>query len=103
MDYKLQFSSLSIIDLEKIIEYYFELNKSTAKKYYKTILLKVKKLKQFPKMGRIVPEFEDLFHDKYREIIYEHFRIIYKISGNVIIIIRIIDSRRLLEIDAVKV
>ena len=54
-------------------------------------------------MGRIVPEFEDLFHDKYREIIYEHFRIIYKISGNVIIIIRIIDSRRLLEIDAVKV
>ena len=99
MDFKILFSHLSSIDLEEIIEYYYQLNKNTAKKYYNNILNNIKKLKRFPEIGRIVPEFEDLFYDKYREIIYDIFRIIYKIEKNEIKILRIIDSRRLLEFD----
>ena len=52
-------------------------------------------------MGRLVPEFQDDFQNKYRELIYENYRIIYKIIDNEIIIIRIIDGRRLLESDMV--
>ena len=86
-------------DLEIIIEYYFDLNKKTAKRYYKDIINRIKKLKTFPQLGRIVPECEDIFYDKYREIIYENFRIIYKIVENTIVVVRIIDGRRLLDVD----
>jgi plasmid stabilization system protein ParE len=59
-------------------------------------------LGHFPKIGRIVPEFEDIFYDKYREIIYENFRIIYKIVEDSIVVVRIIDGRRLLGVDLVE-
>ena len=101
MTYKVEISHLATIDLEKIISYYHELNKSTARKYYKNIIIRMKDLKNFPEMGRIVPEFADIFSDKYRELIYENFRIIYRIENNVIKILRIIDARMLLKIDYV--
>lgn len=90
------------IDLEIIVEYYYELNKSTARKYYKNIIDRIKKLRDFPQMGKIVPEFEDMFYDKYREIIYENFRIIYKIADDTVVVVRIIDGRRLLELELVE-
>jgi toxin ParE1/3/4 len=97
MIFKVIYSNVSIIDLEKIVEYYYKLNQSTAKKYYIGIQNLIKKLKDFPHIGRIIPEFEEEFYDKYRELIYENYRIIYKIIEIEIIIVRIIDGRRLLE------
>ena len=90
-------SKLSLIDLEAIIEYYYPLNKKTAARYYKGIMSRIKKLIRFPEMGRIVPEFEEEFYDKYRELIYENYRIIYRIDVDKIYILRIIDGRRLLD------
>jgi len=99
MDFKIFFSKLSIIDIESIIEYYGKLNISTAEKYYKEIHSRIKNLLEFPEMGRIVPEFINEFNDKYRELIYENYRIIYKIQNDEIIIVRVIDGRRLLELN----
>ncbi len=48
-----------------------------------------------------VGEFEEEFYDKYRKIIYEYFRIIYRIENNLIFILRIIDGRRLLDFDLI--
>lgn len=95
-------SHVAHIDLEIIVEYYYELNKNTARKYYTNIIDRIKKLRDFPKMGKIVPEFEDMFYDKYREIIYENFRIIYKIVDDTVVVVRIIDGRRLLELELVE-
>ena len=97
MIFKTQFSPAATIDLEKIIEYHFARNPETAKRYYSNIMDNIRKLPDFPKQGRIVPEFEDIFTDKYRELIYENFRIIYKLEKKTITIIRIVDSRRLLD------
>ncbi len=101
MKYQVIFSSMAKIDLFHIIEYYISLNKSTAKKYNQEIIKSIRLLKQFPESGRMVPGFEDIYYDKYRELIYEHYRIIYRIEEEQIIIIRIIDGRRLLEIEMV--
>ena len=102
MTYKIIISHLANVDLERIISYYYELNKPTAKKYYKNIIKSIKRLKDFPLTGRIVPEIEDMFYDKYREIIYDNFRIIYRIDNDIIKIIRIVDARMLLEISILK-
>jgi plasmid stabilization system protein ParE len=99
MAFRAILSDTANTDLEVIIEYYFGLNKKTAKRYFKEIIERINNLKIFPQLGRIVPECEDIFYDKYREIIYEYFRIIYKIVENTIVVVRIIDGRRLLDMD----
>jgi len=101
MSFKIILSKISIIDLESIVEYYINLNSSTAKRYYDEIMAKIYKLKEFPEIGRFVPELFEDFDNKYRELIYENFRIIYRIENLEIKIIRIIDARRLLEINMI--
>jgi len=93
MSYRIILSSLFNYDLEKIVSYYYELNISTAKKYYNNIFTAIKKLEKYPMIGRIVPECEDVFYDKYRELIYENYRIIYRLEENKIMILRILDGR----------
>ena len=102
MKFKVLVSKTALIDLETIMEYYWRLNHKTAKQYYEEILLCAKKLSSFPEIGRIVPEFEENFMDKYRELVYEHYRIIYRIESKQVLIIRIVDSRRLLTFDYVR-
>ena len=46
---KITFSNPATIDLERIVSYYFEINKKTANRYYREILDAVKHLKSFPK------------------------------------------------------
>lgn len=44
-------------------------------------------------LSRIVPECEDVFYDKYRELRYEKYRIIYRLESGQIYILRILDAR----------
>jgi len=91
--YNISFSTLANIDLEAIISYYHELNESTAKRYYLGIITLIRKLLIFPLMGRAVPECQDVFYDKYRELIYENYRIVFRIDSENFYIPRIIDAR----------
>jgi plasmid stabilization system protein ParE len=102
MKLKVSLSKTALVDLETIVEYYWQLNRKTATRYYKEILLSIKKLSSFPEIGRIVPEFEDNFMDKYRELIYGHYRIIYRIEPKRVFIIRIVDGHRLLTFDFIR-
>ena len=99
MKIKVVLSRTAVIDLEGIIEYYFELNRATARRYYREIIGRIRKLASFPLIGRIVPEFEEEFYDKYRELIHENFRIIYRVEGKRIFVLRIVNARRLLSFD----
>ena len=101
MKHSVRFTSICHRDLEAIVEYYLAVRPKTALKYLSGIQNSVKKLEQNPKIGRIVPEFEEEFIYKYREIMYELFRIIYRTEGSCTYIVRIIDSRRLLTVEPV--
>jgi len=59
----------------------------------KRIYEAVQKLKNFPKIGRIVSE---LNNPSVREIIYQNYRIIYRIKKDYIEIITVIHGSRLL-------
>ncbi len=98
MDFEIEFSPKSENDLRFIIEYYRKLSLSTAKRYYYGIMERVENLTIYPKIGRPVPEFIDIFYDKYRELIYETFRIIYRIGDSKIIIVRIVDGRTFVDL-----
>jgi plasmid stabilization system protein ParE len=58
------------------------------------ILLKTRRLSEFPNLGRIVPEFGD---EAIREIFAYSYRIVYRIEAEEITIAAVIHGKRLLE------
>ena len=84
-------------DLDEIIEYISKTNINYAVKVMDMIYKNVKKLDKFPKRHRIVPELEKHGYLVYRQIVVEHWRIIFKIENNFIYIMLVIDGRRNLE------
>lgn len=60
------------------------------------IIDSVTRLEVFPESGRIVPELNDL---KIREILLGNYRIIYRLTENLVEIITVYHSARLLNIN----
>ena len=61
----------------------------------KEIISQVERLADFPESGRIVPEFNI---ENLREIIFAPFRIVYRLDGNKIKIVRVWRSERMLRL-----
>lgn len=96
-DKKIIISRFAEDDLNEIADYYNSLNPLYVKRVMSEFEDNVFSLEKFPKSGRIVPELERQGIEKYRELIQEHYRIIYEISGDYVIIHTVIDGRRNLE------
>jgi toxin ParE1/3/4 len=66
-------------DLHEIISHIAEDSPAYAINFAERITLAVDHLKAFPKLGRIVPEYQDA---SVRELIVGNYRIVYKIRGS---------------------
>ena len=84
-------------DLESIIEYIKIDSLSIAKKIFLEIKKECENLYYFPQRRRVVPELQQIGISKYREIIYEKYRIIFKIDNTKVYVLLVVDSRRNLE------
>ncbi len=84
-------------DFKKIIEYISADNGTQARTIYFTIKQKANNLEEMPLQGRIVPELK--YHGilTYRELISTPWRVIYKIEGNKVWVLAVIDGRRNVE------
>ena len=89
-------SPLSVERLSEIAEYIARDNPSAAERLIDEIFIKVEQLKSFPDMGRIVPETK---HRKIRELIYTHYRIIYRIEEKQISILTVRHGKQILPAD----
>ena len=98
MKYKVIWTKSAEQDLNQIIDYILnneEIN--NAKKIYEKIKSRIILLNENPEQGRVVPELQLLKIKKYREVIINPWRIIYKIDSNKVFILLVIDGRRNLE------
>ncbi|MDD3007939.1 MAG: type II toxin-antitoxin system RelE/ParE family toxin [Arcobacter sp.] len=84
-------------DLESIIEYIKIDSLEIAKKIFFEIKKECDNLYYFPQRKRVVPELQQIGILKYREIIHERWRIIFKIDNTKVYILLVVDSRRNLE------
>ena len=84
-------------DLESIIEYIKIDSVNIAKKIFFEIKEECANLHYFPERKRVVPELQQIGILKYREIIYEKWRIIFKIDNTKVYVLLVVDSRRNLE------
>ena len=97
MKYYVLWTTHAANDLQNITDYISKDNPIEALIALDRIEKSANDLYEFPERGRIVPElqFENIF--QYRELIVSPWRMIYKISGQNIHILMLLDSRRTID------
>ena len=93
---KIEWSETAKSDLKNILDYLSQDSVSYTEFFLNNILENIEYLKEFPKMGRIVPESDD---PDDRELFFQSYRIIYSFSHETIIIEMIIHGSRLLKLE----
>lgn len=95
--YEVIWSYVAENDLINIIEYIAEDSPANASHLFKKIKQKASGLYILPERGRIVQELRDQGILQYRELIISPWRIIYRISGESVYVLSILDSRQNIE------
>lgn len=94
MAYKIIWSPRAASNLEDICEYIARDSKYYAALFAKRIIAIVKNIPEFPKSGRIVPEYNN---ENLREKIYKNYRIIYRVKRDLFEIVAICHSAKSLD------
>lgn len=95
---KIVWSPLAVDRVFEIAEY-IALDKPTAAAdWLDTVFESVKRLKKFPRSGRVIPEIQ---LDEFREIILDNYRIIYRIEEKQASILTVRSGREILPVDEV--
>lgn len=81
-------------DLIRIVEYIAKNSPSNARMVFEKVKKEARELEKFPDRGRIVPELEKQNFVDFKELIVEPWRIVYRINGDVVGILGVIDSRQ---------
>ena len=93
-DVSVRFAESAVADLEAIKEWYADQGvPHVGDRILDGVFERVERLREHPDMGRVVPEFCESF---LRELIYPPFRIVYHRSTELIRVIRVWRSERLL-------
>lgn len=86
MAYKIKWSPRAASNFEDICAHIGKDSEYYASLFAKKVNVLIKAIPQFPKAGRIVPEYGD---ENIREKIYENYRIVYRIKEDFIEIVAI--------------
>jgi plasmid stabilization system protein ParE len=94
MDLTIKWSPRAASNLEEICDFIAKDSQYYAILFAKRVTAIVKAIPQFPKSGRIVPEYND---DNIREKIYEGYRIVYRLRPDIVEIVAICYGAKPLE------
>jgi toxin ParE1/3/4 len=86
-------------DLERIAQFIASDSPAYAKAVVRRILESTRKLRTFPRMGRVVPELGD---EAFRELLVYSFRVLYRIEEDEVTIAGAAHSRPSLDIDHIR-
>ena len=84
-------STPAIDDLKAIQVYIAQGSEHYAAEFIQRMMQAVDKLKSFPELGRMVPEIQD---PRARELIFQNYRILYRLRQDRIDIAGVIHGRR---------
>jgi len=83
----------AISELEEICDYIAEDSDLYARIFAQRVVTRVKTIAQFPNAGRVVPEYR---RPDLRELIFQNYRIVYRVKPDVVEIAAIVHGARLL-------
>jgi len=88
---KILWTEPAIEDLRNLHGYIARDSEVYARSFVQRIILAVDRLPDFPRLGRMVPEADE---EMIRELLYQNYRIIYRIKSDLIEILTVIHGRR---------
>jgi len=94
MDFLIRWSPRAASHLEQICDYISRDSETYARIFAKEALSIVEGIASFPKIGRVVPEYND---PNLRERIYGNYRIVYRLKDDVVEIAAICHGAQRLE------
>jgi len=84
-------SQRALLDVEHIRDYIAQDSPVYAQPFVERLLHATRHLPQFPRSGRVMPEAENR---NIREVIYQGYRIIYRLRPDVIEIVMVVHGSR---------
>lgn len=81
-------------DLEEICDYIAKDSEHYARAFAQGVIKAIERLQNFPESGRIVPEYNQ---KDTREIIFQNYRIVYRIKSDAVEIVAITHGTRLMD------
>jgi len=90
---KIIWSPLAVDRISEIAEYIAQDNLNASVKWIDNIFKKIEQLGKFPESGLIVPEMS---RNNIRELIYENYRIVYRIESEQISILTVRHFKQIL-------
>ena len=97
MAFKVEWTRTATLDLEAIVDYIAEDDIEIALSILSRLEQTASDLVKLPGRGRVVPELADYGIQIYRELISSPWRIIYRIAGEKVKVLAVLDGRRNLE------
>jgi len=94
MEYRVTWSPEALEDLESIAEYIERDSSFYAQSVVSKILGVSRNIKEFPLIGRVVPELDD---ENIRERFVYSYRLVYQMRQQKILIVAVIHDKRLLK------
>lgn len=91
---KIVWTEPAVEDLRELHAYIARDSETYASGFVERIILAADRLADYPKVGRIVPETND---ENVRELLYQRYRIIYRVKGDSIEMLSVIHGARDLE------
>ena len=91
---KIVWTDPAVKDLHELHAYIARDSEMYASGFVERIILAAERLADYPRAGRIVPETND---ENVRELLYQRYRIIYRVKGGYIEMLSVIHGARDLE------
>ncbi len=96
--FQVEITAVAESDITSIFEYISQDNPNAASKWIEEIERQIDSLENFPMRCPVIPEAEELGQE-YHHLIYGNYRTIFRIRGSKVIIMRVIHSARLLDME----
>ncbi len=93
---RLIWTSRCLDDLERLLEYIERDAPIAARRFGQQIIDRVELLQTNPYLGSVVPEDDT---STYRQILQGNYRIIYRVSGDIVYLVTIHHAARLLNVE----
>jgi toxin ParE1/3/4 len=95
--FTVEWTEVAIADLDDIVSFIEREEPRTAESVLKRLEAAAHSLEHHPQRGRLVPELAHLEIHLYRELVVRPWRILYRLSGERVFILAVLDGRRDLE------
>jgi toxin ParE1/3/4 len=95
--FRVRWAEVAVRDLEELVAYIATESPENAERVLARLEQRASTLETAPARGRVVPELARIGMRTWRELIIKPYRLIYRIGGDTVTVLALLDGRRDLE------